>query len=328
MGEFSGTLSHVARAVIPARRAAPEQGGLLAGNDPTKFNEHDPLRLFIIQLALIIVFTQLLALIFRRLRQPRVIWEIIAGILLGPTGAMRSKAIQQHVFPPESRSYLSLVATIGLVLFLFIVGLEIEGSVVKRNARLSLTVAVAGMVIPFGIGAGFSRPLYEEFTDKSNQFTHFMLFVGVSFAITAFPVLCRILTELKLLDTTVGIVVLSAGVGNDIVGWVLLALAVALVNGGQGLSALYILLVAIGWTLLLLIPGRIGVRWIARRTGSIENGPSVLFMTFTMLLMFSSAFFTVSPRVIECFFITDTEAGHHWSSSNLWCLPRRPHCAA
>lgn len=77
-------------------------------------------------------------------------------------------------------------------------------------------VALAGMVIPFGIGAGLAVPIYKQFIDQSVEFTHFMLFTGVAFSITAFPVLCRILTELKLLDTTVGIVVLSAGVGNDI----------------------------------------------------------------------------------------------------------------
>ena len=72
------------------------------------------------------------------------------------------------------------------------------------------------MILPFGIGAGLSHAVYKEFIDPSIQFTHFMLFTGVAYSITAFPVLCRILTELKLLDTTVGIVVLSAGVGNDI----------------------------------------------------------------------------------------------------------------
>ena len=78
------------------------------------------------------------------------------------------------------------------------------------------------MVLPFGIGAGLAVAIYKEFIDQSVKFTHFMLFTGVAYSITAFPVLCRILTELKLLDTTVGIVVLSAGVGNDISAQLLL----------------------------------------------------------------------------------------------------------
>ena len=137
-------------------------------------------------------------------------------IYAGPTAFGRIPGFTKHIFPPESLSYFSLVANIGLCLFLFLVGLEIDAGVIKRNARLSATVAVSGMILPFGIGAGLSHAIYKEFIDPKIQFTHFMLFTGVAYSITAFPVLCRILTELKLLDTTVGIVVLSAGVGNDV----------------------------------------------------------------------------------------------------------------
>ena len=239
------------------------------------------------------------------------------GILLGPTAFGRIPGFTEHIFPAESLSYLSLVANIGLSLFLFLVGLEIDAGVIRRNARLSMTVAFAGIVlrkyrlpktprpggcsadlvliipsVAFGLGAALSMPLYERFVDHSVHFTYFMLFAGVAFSITAFPVLARILTELKLLDTTVGIVVLSAGVGNDIVGWTLLALSVALVNAGSGLTALWVLLTCVGWTLFLLLLVKRVVLWVAIRTGSITGGPSKSFMTFVMLLMFGSAFFT------------------------------------
>lgn len=217
-------------------------------------------------------------------------WLIIRST--GPTAFGRIPGFTEHIFPSESMPYLSLVANIGLCLFLFLVGLEIEGGVVKRNARLSAAIGLAGMIIPFGLGAGLAVPIYKQFIDQDVEFTHFMLFAGVAFSITAFPVLCRILTELKLLDTTVGIVVLSAGVANDIIGWTLLALSVALVNGGGGLSALYILLVCVGFALILLFPGRMALHWLARKTGSIENGPTIFFMTITILLLFGSAFFT------------------------------------
>jgi len=119
-----------------------------------------------------------------------------------------------------------------------------------------------------------------------------MLFTGVAYSITAFPVLCRILTELNLLDTTVGIVVLSAGVCNDIIGWTLLALSVALVNAGSGLTALWVLFVCVGWTLFMFLLVRRALFWFARITGSIENGPTMVFMTVTILILFGSAFFT------------------------------------
>jgi len=125
----------------------------------------------------------------------------------------------EHVFPPASIPFLNLTANIGLCLFLFLVGLEIDATVIKRNARLSIGISLAGMILPFAIGAGLSYPIYKQFISENIKFTHFMLFAGVAFSITAFPVLCRILTELKLLDTSVGIVVLSAGVGNDIGTW-------------------------------------------------------------------------------------------------------------
>ncbi|KAG6827512.1 hypothetical protein H0H92_011484, partial [Tricholoma furcatifolium] len=264
MPEFSGTLIRL----FNAKREAPDQGGLLSGQDPTAVNTSDPLRLWIIQLGIIVATASLLSLVLRRLRQPKVIAEVLGGILLGPTAFGRIPGFTEHIFPDASRPYLSLTANIGLCLFLFLVGLEIDATVIRKNARLSVTVALAGMVLPFGIGAGLSVALYREFISESIKFTYFMLFAGVAFSITAFPVLCRILTELKLLDTTVGIVVLSAGVGNDIIGWTLLALSVALVNAGSGVTAVYILLCCVGWTLFLLFGVKYALLWLARKTGS------------------------------------------------------------
>ena len=104
--------------------------------------------------------------------------------------------------------------------------------------------------------------------------------------------LCRILTELKLLRTSVGIVVLSAGVGNDVVGWVLLALCVALTNAGTGLTALWVLLVAVGYTLFLFLAIKPAFHWVLRRTGSLQNGPSQGVIALTLLLVLVSSFFT------------------------------------
>ncbi|KAH9002822.1 Sodium/hydrogen exchanger family-domain-containing protein [Lactarius hatsudake] len=295
MSGFSRQIINLVRTSTFQRRAgaAPDQDGLLTGKDPTAFNPSDPLRLWIIQVGIIIITTQILSLGLRKLRQPRVIAEVLGGILLGPTAFGRIPGFSKHIFPSESIPYLSLVANIGLCLFLFIIGLEIDAAIIRRNARLSATVACAGVIIPFGLGAVLAAPLYEHFIDSSQvSYTHFMLFTCVAYSITAFPVLCRILTELKLLDTTVGIVVLSAGVGNDIIGWILLALSVALVNAGSGLTALWILLVCIGWTLFMLFLVRRVLSWCARATGSIENGPTMFFMTATILILFGSAFFT------------------------------------
>ncbi|KAG8861709.1 K(+)/H(+) antiporter [Tulasnella sp. 330] len=275
------------------RRAVTQQGGLLDGEDPTDFSTSDPFRLWVIQLGVIIMTTQILALGLGKIRQPKVIAEVLGGIVLGPTLMGRIPGFTQHIFPTVSRPYLTLTADIGLVLFLFLVGLEIDTKMIARNARTSVIIAIGGICLPFGIGVGIAVPLYHQFAESySHSFPHFMLFVGVAFSITAFPVLCRILTELKMLDDVIGVVVLSAGVGNDIVGWILLALTVALVNAGSGITALYVLLVSVAWTLATLFPFKWAFTWLARWTGSIEKGPTPLFMTATILFTFGSAFMT------------------------------------
>jgi Kef-type K+ transport system membrane component KefB len=188
---------------------------------------------------------------------------------------------------------LTLTSTIGLVIFLFLVGLEVDTKIIKRNLVSATAISVAGLLVPLGLGAAVGVGIYRNMVSDSINFGYFVLFSAVAVGITAFPVLCRILTELKLLDTTVGVVTLGAGVGNDIIGWILLALAVALVNASTGLTALYILLACVGYILVLLIPGRWGYVWLARRTGSLEQGsPTPFMMTITLVIVMVSAFYT------------------------------------
>ncbi|KAG8833001.1 K(+)/H(+) antiporter [Serendipita sp. 399] len=274
------------------KRAAPEQGGVISGINPVAFSTTDPIRIWIIQLAIILGMTQLLSLLMARIRQPRVIAEVIGGVILGPTVMGRIPNFSNSVFPAASLPYLSLTATIGLVLFLFLTALEVDVRIIKRNAKASLFVSIAGIVLPFGLGAAVAVPIYNDYVDHSNNFGYFLLFVGVAMSITAFPVLCRILTELKLLDTNVGVLVLSAGVGNDVVGWVLLALTVALVNASGGTIAVYVLLSSVGWTLFMLFPVKWAFHYLVRKTGSLEKGPTPFMMIVTLMIVFISAFMT------------------------------------
>ena len=165
---------------------------------------------------IIIGFTQLLALVLGRIRQPRVIAEVIGGVILGPSIMGRIPKFSNTVFPSASLPLLNLTATIGLVLFLFLVALELDVKIIKRNAKASLVISAAGLVLPLGLGAALGVPIYHQFINPDVNFGYFVLFTAVAIGITAFPVLCRILTELKLLDTNVGAVTLAAGVGNDV----------------------------------------------------------------------------------------------------------------
>jgi Kef-type K+ transport system membrane component KefB len=163
----------------------------------------------------------------------------------------------------------------------------------NRNSKSAAFISVLGLVVPLGLGAAIAVPLYHTFIPDTVNFGYFILFVSVAVGITAFPVLCRILTELKLLDTAVGLVVLAAGVGNDVVGWVLLALTVALVNASGGLTALYVLLVGVGYVIFMFWPVRWAFRFLLKKSGSLATGqPTTLVMTVTLLMVFISAFLT------------------------------------
>jgi Kef-type K+ transport system membrane component KefB len=291
----SKTVAAVATAAAAnasATRAAP-QGGILEHSNPSIYDPKNPIIIFIIQAGIILVFCRLLHYPLSLLRQPRVIAEVIGGILLGPSVFGHIPGFTNAVFPAASIPNLTLVANLGLVLFLFLVGLEVDVRFVASNARVAVAVGLGGMALPFGLGCGIAWGLYREFPATTPiAFGTFMLFVGVAMAITAFPVLCRILTELKLLGTPVGIIVLSAGVSNDVAGWILLALCVALVNAGSGLAALWILLTCVGYALFLVFALRPAFIWLLNKTRSLQDGPSQGIVALTLLMVLASAFFT------------------------------------
>ncbi|KAJ4253337.1 hypothetical protein NW762_010492 [Fusarium torreyae] len=298
-------MSSTATAAAAAATGAHPQGGIIEGLNPIHYNPKDPIALFIVQAFVIIIFCRLLQWPLSKLGQPRVIAEVIGGIVLGPSVMMRIPGFQENIFPKESMPVLTNVATIGLLLFLFLVGLEVDTRMFKSNWRVAVSVGLASMVLPFGLGVAVAWGLYKEYGDegtmKDMEFGTFALFIGTALAITAFPVLCRILSELQLLGTSVGVTVLAAGIGNDVVGWVLLALSVALVNNANGLTALYVFLTAVAWVLFLVYAVRPVFLWVLRRTDSIQNGPNQAITTLTLLLVLASSWFTAAIGVHAIF---------------------------
>ncbi|KAJ5675363.1 Cation/H+ exchanger [Penicillium macrosclerotiorum] len=290
----TGTATTTATATSTAR--VSPQGGILEGGNPTHYDSKNPIILFIIQAVIIITLCRLIHWPLSKIRQPRVIAEVIAGILLGPSVMGRIPGFTDTIFPDAAIPNLNVVANLGLVLFLFLVGLETDLRFLMSNWRVSLGVSALGMALPFGLGCAISYGLYHEFHDDPStvpiSFGTYLLFIGIAMAITAFPVLCRILTELKLLGTRVGVIVLSAGVGNDVVGWILLALCVALVNAGSGITALYVLLVCVGYMLFLIFVFRPVFFRFLERTGSLQKGPSQSVVALILVIALASAFFT------------------------------------
>ena len=169
----------------PSPTSVPNQAGILAGANPDVYDPHNPLTTFIIQAGIIIIFCRLLHEPLSRLRQPRVIAEVIGGIVLGPSVMGRIPGFSAAVFPAASMPNLSLAANLGLVLFLFLVGLEVDLRFLVGNWKIALGVGALGMALPFGLGGAIAYGLYNQFpTQNPVSFGVFLVFIGVAMAIT------------------------------------------------------------------------------------------------------------------------------------------------
>ncbi|KAJ1969505.1 K(+)/H(+) antiporter [Dispira parvispora] len=266
---------------------------IFSGANPVVFSTANTIPLFIVQALIIIFFCRLLHFFLSRINQPLVISEVIGGVLLGPTAMGHIPGFHANIFPKDSLPFLSLVANLGLILFLFMVGLELDLSAVKRNAHRAIGISVAGMILPFGLGAAVSYALYTVIgTNKDVPFGSFLLFLGVAMAITAFPVLARILTELKLIRTYVGSLTLSAAAIDDVTSWCLLALVVAILNAKSGIIVLWVLLTVAGFVVFLFLVGRPLLHKFFVYTNAFENGPNQQVMVVIFVLVLASAWFT------------------------------------
>lgn len=266
--------------------------GILGGRNPLDYSPSSPYTLFLFQAVFIILLCQLLMYPTKKLQQPSVIAEVVAGILLGPSVMGRIPNFLHQCFPSESIPGLTLLANLGIILFLFIIGLEVDITFIKRHFKVATSVGIINMAIPFGLGCAIAYPLYNNY-DPNTTFTTFMVFIAVAMCITAFPVLARILTELNLIGDRVGTIVLAAGIINDLTGWILLALVVTLANADNGVTVVYILLLTFGWFLFLVYPVRIVMRFLLGLTGELKTGyPTQISMIFILVLVFISSFFT------------------------------------
>lgn len=274
--------------------------GIIGGMNPLIYESSSPYTIWFFQAVIIITISQLLYYPLSFIKQPRVIAEVLTGIILGHTVVGRIPNFTKYVFPSESIPGLTLTANIGICLLLFMVGCEVDVPFIKMHLKTALSVGVFNMAVPFGLGCALSIGLWKEYRIGVEglpeiEFTTFMVFIAVAMCITAFPVLVRILTELRLVRDRVGIVVLAAGITNDLLGWILLALSITLANATNSAVTGYIVLVTIGWCLFIIYPVRFVLRWyLIKVLKDLENpsGPSRVAMLVILLLMFSSAFFT------------------------------------
>lgn len=274
-------------------------GGVISGANPFIYNSSSPLTLFLFQTCLILATCNLIHVPFAKIRQPKVISEVIAGIILGPTVFGQIPNYMNTVFPENSIPGLNLTANLGIILFMFFLGLEVDKEFIKRHLKTALSIGLITLAVPFGFGCLFSIPLYNSYATSSEGTKHvkfdvFMCFIATSMSVTAFPVLCRILNELRLIKDRAGIIVLGAGIVNDIMGWILLALSVILSSSSSDpVNTVYILLCTFGWFLLYAYPLKYFLKWSLIKTHELDRSkPSPLATMCVLFIMFVSAYFT------------------------------------
>ena len=245
-------------------------------------NLHHPLSILLIQIIAVLLMVRLFGFLFKHIGQPGVIGEIVAGIVLGPSVlGYFFPDVFQALFPPESLTNLELLSQVGLVLFMFVIGMELDFSVLKNKINETLVISHAGILVPFFLGIVASYWIYEEYAAAQTAFLPFALFIGISMSITAFPVLARIIQERNMTKTSLGTLAIASAANDDVTAWCLLAVVIAIAKAGTFASALY----AIGLTVLYIIIMFMVVRPFLKKVGEVYANQEVINKTFVALIL-------------------------------------------
>lgn len=245
-------------------------------------NLHHPLSILLIQIIAVLLMVRLFGFLFKHIGQPGVIGEIVAGIVLGPSVlGYFFPDVFQALFPPESLTNLELLSQVGLVLFMFVIGMELDFSVLKNKINETLVISHAGILVPFFLGIVASYWIYEEYAAAQTAFLPFALFIGISMSITAFPVLARIIQERNMTKTSLGTLAIASAANDDVTAWCLLAVVIAIARAGTFASALY----AIGLTALYIIIMFMVVRPFLKKVGEVYANQEVINKTFVALIL-------------------------------------------
>ena len=225
------------------------------------------LGLLLVQIAAVVVAARGVGFLFRRIGQPQVVGEMVAGILLGPSFlGWIAPAASARLFPAESLGFLSSISQVGLLVFMFLVGLELNPRLLRGRGHTAVVTSHASIVVPFVLGALLSLWLYPRLSDRSVGFTGFALFMGAAMSVTAFPVLARILAERGLTRTRVGAVTLACAAVDDVTAWCILAVVVAIVGArGGGLPVWATAAGAAAFVAVMVLVARRGLALLERR---------------------------------------------------------------
>ena len=245
-----------------------------------------PLSKLVLQILVILVVARACGVFMRRFGQPQVIGEILAGIFLGPSLLqLAAPGVHGFLFPPGSAQQLYFLSQIGILLFMFIVGLELDAKAVRSQVGSVIVISGVSVAVPFAMGFGLAFLLFADYGPHDKSALGFALFAGIAMSITAFPVLARIIQEHGLTHTRLATMAITCAAVNDVTGWCLLAVVVGLVNSGSGAGAAWTIGLAALYTLALLFVVR---PFLNRRfdvvTKSVELSSGLLAFAFIALL--------------------------------------------
>jgi K+:H+ antiporter len=252
-------------------------------------NLKDPLSRLLLQISVIVVAARLAGALFARIKQPPVIGEMVAGILLGPSllGLVAPGALDA-LFPAPSLGTLKLLSQVGVVLFMFLVGMDLDLRHLREKAHSAVMVSHASILLPMLLGVGLSLFLYQSYAPPGVRFMSFALFMGIAMSITAFPVLARILEERGLTKTSLGTTSIACAAVDDVTAWCLLAVVVALVRSHGMAPAFLTIALAVAFVCAMFFL----VRPLVERTLGREEGPHKGLVAGTLVFAFAAAWFT------------------------------------
>lgn len=258
---------------------------------------------FFLELAVILGTCRVVGLLARRIGQPQVVGEMIAGVLLGPSLLGKfAPGIQHHLFPSgQANTVLYTLAQIGLVLYMFLIGLNFDVNLIKHRAGTAVAVSAAGILTPLALGAALAMPLLAQgiYFDKSVTLVMAMMFLGASIATTAFPMLARIIFEQRLSGTPLGTLALACGAADDALSWCILAIVLAVHRGNPALAATAIV-GGILYSVLLLTAGRRAFK-VLGTISERRNTITAPVLSTVLILLMTCAWFTDTIGIYAIF---------------------------
>lgn len=251
-----------------------------------------PFSRLLLQISVIVVVSRFLSFLIAKIGQPVVIGEIAAGIVLGPSLlGLFWPGMSNFLFPSDSLPNIEVLSQLGLILFMFIIGLELDIQLLKNKAQTALMVSHASIVLPFFGGVGLAYFLYQTLAPPNISFLSFGSFMGIAMSITAFPVLARILQERGLTQSSLGVLAITSAAIGDVTAWCILAIMIAVVQAGTVITAMVTIVLSFIYVLVMLMLVRPFLQRLAASSANQGNlGHAFAVVAFAVL--FLSAFAT------------------------------------